>query len=284
MNAQMTATAAGEGLAFHFDRQRGGNTFDAHRLVHLAAEHGLQDAMKERLMRAYFSEGELMSDHAALARLAAEVGLPADAVARAPGRRPLRRRGARGRAHGRRPRHHRRALLRRGPGVRRVGRAAARGARRPAPPRLGGAARRGRRHRRQLRRRRLLSGRLGCADAHPPSPRRRRRPAPRRHRHRRREHGATRSSPPKGVGQIKLGARRGHAPGRGPDRRPQAGLRARSPRPCAPRSSGAAQGHASTSARHSKVKAITIRGGAAARGVGVGDTLADITARSRSAR
>ena len=80
-NAQMTATAAGEGLAFHFDRQRGGNTFDAHRLVHLAAEHGLQDAMKERLMHAYFSEGELMSDHAALARLAAEVGLPADAVA-----------------------------------------------------------------------------------------------------------------------------------------------------------------------------------------------------------
>ncbi len=81
MNAQMTETAAGEGLAFHFDRQRGGNTFDAHRLVHLAAEHGLQDAMKERLMRAYFGEGELMSDHEALARLAAEVGLPADAVA-----------------------------------------------------------------------------------------------------------------------------------------------------------------------------------------------------------
>jgi len=76
MNAQMTEVAAGEGLEFHFERQRGGNTFDAHRLVHLAAEHGKQDAMKERLMRAYFTEGELMSDAATLARLAGEAGLP----------------------------------------------------------------------------------------------------------------------------------------------------------------------------------------------------------------
>ena len=82
MNRQMTGTAAGEGLDFRFDRQRGGNTFDAHRLVHLAAAHGLQDAMKERLMRAYLTEGELMSDRATLERLAAEVGLPADEVAR----------------------------------------------------------------------------------------------------------------------------------------------------------------------------------------------------------
>jgi predicted DsbA family dithiol-disulfide isomerase len=80
MNDRMTETAAGEGLEFHFERARGGSTFDAHRLVHLAAAHGRQDAMKERLMRAYLTEGELMSDHAALARLAAEVGLPADEV------------------------------------------------------------------------------------------------------------------------------------------------------------------------------------------------------------
>jgi predicted DsbA family dithiol-disulfide isomerase len=76
MNDRMTDVAAGEGLDFHFERARGGNTFDAHRLVHLAAEHGKQDAMKERLMRAYFSEGELMSDAETLARLAGEVGLP----------------------------------------------------------------------------------------------------------------------------------------------------------------------------------------------------------------
>ena len=74
--AQLTETAAGDGLEFHFDTARGGNTFDAHRLVHLALAHGLQDAMKERLMRAYLTEGELISDHPTLRRLALEVGLP----------------------------------------------------------------------------------------------------------------------------------------------------------------------------------------------------------------
>jgi predicted DsbA family dithiol-disulfide isomerase len=77
----LTATAAGDGLELRFDIARSGTTFDGHRIVHLAAEHGLQDAIKERLLRAYFSEGELVSDHATLQRLAVEVGLPDDAVA-----------------------------------------------------------------------------------------------------------------------------------------------------------------------------------------------------------
>src|SRR3954463_4474954 len=81
MQQRMTDVAATEGLEFRFDRARGGNTFDAHRLIHLAAEHGAQDAMKERLMRAYLTEGELIGDPAVLARLAAEAGLPADEVA-----------------------------------------------------------------------------------------------------------------------------------------------------------------------------------------------------------
>jgi predicted DsbA family dithiol-disulfide isomerase len=80
MEAQMTATAAGEGLDFRFDVARSGSTFDAHRVVHLAAERGLQDAMKERLLRAYFGEGELMSDRETLVRLAVSVGLDEDEV------------------------------------------------------------------------------------------------------------------------------------------------------------------------------------------------------------
>jgi predicted DsbA family dithiol-disulfide isomerase len=80
MGQQMTQTAAAEGLDFHFDIQRSGNTFDGHRVIHLAADHGLQDAMKERLLRAYFTEGELMSDSDALVRLADEVGLDPDEV------------------------------------------------------------------------------------------------------------------------------------------------------------------------------------------------------------
>jgi predicted DsbA family dithiol-disulfide isomerase len=76
----LAEVAAGDGLDMRSDLARGGNTFDAHRLLHLAAAHGRQHELKERLMRAYLGEGELMSDHAALTRLALEAGLPEDEV------------------------------------------------------------------------------------------------------------------------------------------------------------------------------------------------------------
>ncbi len=74
-NARITELAAGEGLEYHLDRAKRGNSFDAHRLIHLASGHGLQSAMKERLMRAYFTEGEAISEPAVLVRLAHEIGL-----------------------------------------------------------------------------------------------------------------------------------------------------------------------------------------------------------------
>jgi predicted DsbA family dithiol-disulfide isomerase len=77
---RLADVAAGDGIDMRFDLSRGGNTFDAHRLVHLAEAHGLQDAMTERLMRAYFTEGEPIADADALTRLALEVGLPEDEV------------------------------------------------------------------------------------------------------------------------------------------------------------------------------------------------------------
>jgi predicted DsbA family dithiol-disulfide isomerase len=80
MGRTVTDAANGEGLDFHLDIQRSGTTFDGHRVIHLAAEHGLQDAMKERLMLAYFTEGQLVSDHDTLVGLAAEVGLDEDEV------------------------------------------------------------------------------------------------------------------------------------------------------------------------------------------------------------
>jgi predicted DsbA family dithiol-disulfide isomerase len=76
-NEQMTERAAADGLDFRLDLIRGGNTFDAHRLLHLASEHGLQPEMKERLMRATFTEGLPIADKPTLVRLATEVGLPA---------------------------------------------------------------------------------------------------------------------------------------------------------------------------------------------------------------
>jgi predicted DsbA family dithiol-disulfide isomerase len=78
MTASMTATAAADGLDFRFDTAKPGNTFDAHRLLHLAGERGVQDAVKERLFRATFSEGEAISDPATLVRLGVEAGLDAD--------------------------------------------------------------------------------------------------------------------------------------------------------------------------------------------------------------
>lgn len=78
MNDRVTGIAAEVGLDYHMDKARHSNTFDAHRLIHLAAHHNLQDAAKERLMRAYFTEGEPIGDDETLVRLVAEVGVPAD--------------------------------------------------------------------------------------------------------------------------------------------------------------------------------------------------------------
>jgi len=72
---RVTRMAAGEGLDFRFDLNRGGNSFDAHRLLHLAKARGRQDAMKERLDRGTFTEGLAVSDHAELTALAVETGL-----------------------------------------------------------------------------------------------------------------------------------------------------------------------------------------------------------------
>ena len=81
MHERVTAAAAEEGLDFRFDRARAGNTFDAHRLLHLAREHGLQQALKDRLLHAYFTEGEPIGDPAALQRLATQAGLDSGLVA-----------------------------------------------------------------------------------------------------------------------------------------------------------------------------------------------------------
>jgi predicted DsbA family dithiol-disulfide isomerase len=80
MNARVAELAAAEGLDYHFERYRVGNTRDAHRLAHLAATRGLGAAMHERLFRAQLVEGIDLEDHAALAVLGEEVGLsPAEA-------------------------------------------------------------------------------------------------------------------------------------------------------------------------------------------------------------
>lgn len=82
MLTQVSEMGRGAGLDLRLRDSVRANTFDAHRLLHLAAEHGVQGAAKERLLRAYFTEAADMEDHDTLCRLLAEVGVPAaDAAA-----------------------------------------------------------------------------------------------------------------------------------------------------------------------------------------------------------
>jgi predicted DsbA family dithiol-disulfide isomerase len=77
MNDRVTQLAAGEGLEYHLERYQVVNTFDAHRLTHLAKAVGLGPAVHERLLRAQLVEGEALDDVETLVRLGSEVGVPA---------------------------------------------------------------------------------------------------------------------------------------------------------------------------------------------------------------
>ena len=80
MISRMSGVAKDEGLNMNFEIIRPGNTFNAHRLLHLALGQGLQDAVKERFFRGYFSEGEAIGNDDTLLRLAVDAGLQAEQV------------------------------------------------------------------------------------------------------------------------------------------------------------------------------------------------------------
>jgi predicted DsbA family dithiol-disulfide isomerase len=75
MDDRVVALAAGEGLHYDFARYQVVNTFDAHRLTHLAKARGLGAETQERLLRAQLVEGEVLDDVDTLVRLGAEVSL-----------------------------------------------------------------------------------------------------------------------------------------------------------------------------------------------------------------
>ena len=68
------------GLTFNWENARLGNTFNAHRLIHLAAQHGLEDAAQEVFTTAYFSRGKSLGNDAVLTELAQEIGLDENQV------------------------------------------------------------------------------------------------------------------------------------------------------------------------------------------------------------
>jgi predicted DsbA family dithiol-disulfide isomerase len=78
MNDHVKTLAAAEGLYYDFESYTLVNTFDAHRLTHLAKAHGLGAELHERLLRAQLIEGEVLDDADTLVRLSAEIGVPED--------------------------------------------------------------------------------------------------------------------------------------------------------------------------------------------------------------
>ena len=75
VHAQVEKSAAEVGLVYNFDTVVLANSFDAHRLSHLARSRGVQERMQERLFAAYFTEGRDLGDPATLVELGAEAGL-----------------------------------------------------------------------------------------------------------------------------------------------------------------------------------------------------------------
>ncbi|WP_192822225.1 DsbA family oxidoreductase [Rufibacter sp. LB8] len=80
MNDYMANMAKEVGLDYDFDKAIINNTLNAHRLIHFAKEHGQQDAMKERLFAAYYTQGQDIGDLETLAKLGEEVGLDGAAI------------------------------------------------------------------------------------------------------------------------------------------------------------------------------------------------------------
>lgn len=73
--AHVTNIAKQVGLDFHFDKAVVANSFDAHRLSHLAKKYGKQNELEEKLFKAYFKEGKNTADHSTLLQIGKELGM-----------------------------------------------------------------------------------------------------------------------------------------------------------------------------------------------------------------
>ena len=76
LDAQVAAAGKPEGIHFASDRiERTPNTLDAHRLIWLADQEGVQDAVMEALFLAYFTDGRDISNRQTLIDVVADAGL-----------------------------------------------------------------------------------------------------------------------------------------------------------------------------------------------------------------
>lgn len=80
MVERVAAVAAGDGLVAGLPEAHQGNTRDAHRLLHLAAERGRGQELLAALYTAHHADNVSVFDHGSLADLAESVGLDRDEV------------------------------------------------------------------------------------------------------------------------------------------------------------------------------------------------------------
>lgn len=76
----VTDVATEVGLNFNFEKAVVANSFDAHRLLHLAKKYKLQNQCKELLLAAYFTEGKNTADHEVLTNIGLQIGLDANEI------------------------------------------------------------------------------------------------------------------------------------------------------------------------------------------------------------
>jgi len=75
MMDSMTENAKNSGLDFHFEKAVMANSFNAHRLLHLAKKHNLSNELEELLFKAYLTDGKNVNDLPTLTELGLQVGL-----------------------------------------------------------------------------------------------------------------------------------------------------------------------------------------------------------------
>lgn len=79
--AQLEQLAAEVGLEYHLALTKRANTFDAHRLLHLARDRGRQSELADVLFAAYFTDGRRLGERAVLTEVAVDAGLDPGEVA-----------------------------------------------------------------------------------------------------------------------------------------------------------------------------------------------------------
>lgn len=79
-NVRVAQSGSQVGIKFNIDKARVGNSFDAHRLIHLATAYNKGSEMLEALHKAYFTDGVKISDIDELVKIAQDLGFESNLV------------------------------------------------------------------------------------------------------------------------------------------------------------------------------------------------------------